>query len=201
MQNQCPKELREGIDAVKELFKCGVAGTLTFEGAIIVWRRPVHASYDDRNRPHEAAGPSVLWQDGFKQYAHHGLDMRRASWALEDSASITAEKALAEPNVEIRRALVELMGLERFLAGAEATVIDEVKERDGVGRPINCRLLRLKVDGSQADLALREVTCPSTGKVIHLEVPIEVATSYAAARAWAAGTDSMDSQEESIWET
>jgi hypothetical protein len=95
--------------------------------------KAIHTELVDPARPrgwgshrlHNASGPAVEW-DGFAVYAWHGTRVP-ADVIETPAAEITAERITGEPNVEIRRALIERVGTERFLAlvGAEKVAVDD----------------------------------------------------------------------------
>jgi hypothetical protein len=64
------------------------------------WPRP-HAP-----RPHSATGPALVWRDGWSIYAWRGVGVSKA---LIDG-ELTITDWLREPNVEVRRAILERMG-------------------------------------------------------------------------------------------
>jgi hypothetical protein len=83
------------------------------------------------------------------------------------AAKFPAERAIMEPNAEIRRTLIEAVG-PRLFTELDATVIHE--DIDGVGN--RRRLLRLKLAGTRLGyIQAVEVVCPTTGRVYHLKVP------------------------------
>lgn len=96
--------------------------------------------------------------------------------------SITAEEVLYEPNVELRRVLLERIGYERFLRQVDAQPLD--RDRDSGGER---RLLRVPIPRDE-DLVCVSVTCPSTGRQYILRVPPTMRTCRQAV-AWIAGFD------------
>ena len=101
--------------------------------------------------------------------------------ALFRTATMSVDEVLAEPNVEIRRVLIERYGIAR-LAAAGGEVLDADVDVGG-GR----RLLRVSV-GHHEPFVMLEVHCPSTGRPFHLRVPPHVSSCRQAA-AWTAGYD------------
>lgn len=96
--------------------------------------------------------------------------------------TITIAEILNEPNVELRRVLLERMGYEQFLSEAKAEVLD--KDFDPGGER---RLLRVEFDEDEP-LVCVAVICPSTNRQYMLRVPPTVTTCQQAA-AWLAGFD------------
>jgi hypothetical protein len=99
--------------------------------------------------------------------------------------SITVEEILTQSNSELRRVLLERVGLERFMTEADAHVLDV--DRDAGGER---RLLRVPVKGDE-DLVCVLVHCPSTGRRYLLRVPPTMKTCREAV-AWTAGFDEPD---------
>jgi hypothetical protein len=96
--------------------------------------------------------------------------------------TITAAEVLGERNAELRRALLERMGYERFIREAGAKVRDQ--DRDPGGER---RLLHVPIPDDE-DLVCLAVICPSTGRQYLLRVPPRTRTCREAA-AWIAGFD------------
>jgi len=95
---------------------------------------------------------------------------------------LTAKEALAEPNAELRRVMIERMGYLRFAQEAKAEVLD--KDQD-VGGPRQLLAIDLQQDEPLVGLSCH---CPSTGRQYFLRVPPKMKTCHQAA-AWMAGFD------------
>jgi hypothetical protein len=119
--------------------------------------------------PYSLRSVRILW---------HGVPV--ADRIAFDPESITAEEILREPNQELRRVLLERMGLDRFFAASQPTVLHE--DRDAGGRR---RLLRIDLADQEAIVCV-QVQCPSTGSKYLLRVPPEMLTCHEAI-AWTAG--------------
>jgi hypothetical protein len=99
--------------------------------------------------------------------------------------TLTAQQALAEPNAEVRRVMVERIGLERFFREAAPEILDSDNDAGGARR-----LLRINVVGDEAYVAL-EVHDTSTRRMYLLRVPPNMDSCRQAA-AWVAGFDNPD---------
>jgi hypothetical protein len=99
--------------------------------------------------------------------------------------TITAEEVLGERNAEIRRAMLDRVGLSRFLAEVKADRLDADRDPGGPRE-----LLRMKLEGDE-DLVALSCRCPSTGRHYMIRVPPSTATCHTAA-AWIAGFDNPD---------
>jgi hypothetical protein len=100
--------------------------------------------------------------------------------------TITVREILRETNVELRRVLLERVGMEWFCANAQAQVLDSDFDSGG-----ERRLLRVVFGGGEEeDIVCLEVRCPSTGRKYLLRVPPQT-TECARAAAWVAGFNSV----------
>lgn len=93
----------------------------------------------------------------------------------------TAE-ILAERNAEVRRVMIERVGLERFLSESKAETLHEDTDPGGARK-----LYRLPLPGDE-DLVCVSVNCPSTGRHYLIRVPPTMKTCHQAV-AWTAGFD------------
>ena len=98
---------------------------------------------------------------------------------------ITVNEILSAANAELRRVLLERVGLDRFLSEAGAEVLDQ--DRDAGGER---RLLRVPMSGDE-DLVCVLVHCPSTSRRYILRVPPTMKTCHQAI-AWTAGFENPD---------
>lgn len=124
----------------------------------LVCRRPKKVVRDDQNRLHNMTGPAMLWEDGYAQYFLHGMGVDK-DW-VENPSSITVERVMNQTNQELRRAMIQLMGMERFVKEAGAKVVDEWVD----GGNQLCSILRLDFSDDEP-IVVYKWRCPSTGKV------------------------------------
>lgn len=99
--------------------------------------------------------------------------------------TLTTAEILAEPNAEVRRVMLERFGMERFIADADAKMLDEDTDAGGPRR-----LLVVPLPGDE-DLVCVSVNCPSTGRHYLIRVPPTMRTARQAI-AWTAGFDNPD---------
>lgn len=118
------------------------------------------------------AGAEVRW---------NGVTMPQRSRVMHPEKLTTAH-ILKEQNLEVRRALIERIGLERFVRDARPTVLQSDSDPGG-----ERRLLRIELQHDEP-LVLLHVTDPSTGRQYFLRVPPNMSTCHQAA-AWIAGFD------------
>jgi len=99
--------------------------------------------------------------------------------------TITAQEVLGTTNAELRRVMLERMGYEAFMIGAEAQELDRDTDPGG-----ERRLLRVPLTGDE-DIVCISVFCPSTGRQYIIRVPPQIRTCRRAA-AWIAGFSNED---------
>jgi hypothetical protein len=88
----------------------------------IVSDRPVQLTQDAQRRPHADKGPFCAWRDGTALYAYHGT--RVPQWIMEHPERITVAAIHAEPNAEVRRVMLSMYGMDRYLNDCNATLLD-----------------------------------------------------------------------------
>ena len=144
----------------------------------IISDRPERLLVDDQNRPHCEDGPFCRWRDGSELYSFHGT--RVPAKVINHPETITAKQILAEENAEIRRVMIERVGMERFLTEAGAKCIHEHEMGD---------LFSIDLPGDP-ERVLRSVRVvdPSTGRTYFLRVPPNVKRADDAV-AWTFGFD------------
>ncbi len=98
------------------------------------------------DRLHREDGPAVQWADGSRFWFWQGVSVPEP--VVADPASITPLAIEAEPNVEVRRVMIERFGWDRYAEAVDAEVLDH-DERWGT-------LLR-RGSGREALLFLRVV--------------------------------------------
>lgn len=158
----------------------------------LVCDRPAVLTVDAQNRPHGAEGPFAQWRDGFRLFAWHGV--RLPAWIITSPDRITAEAIAEESNQEVRRAMIERIGWERYLELADATVL----QRDDYGTLLDLppmpgdeervRLVRVtnatpEPDGSFKDYVLRvPPSCGSAREAVAWTFGVEKPEEYAPAQ-------------------
>lgn len=168
------------FEELKQFALAGIWDAILLPNAALLCRRPLKVNRDEENRLHNMTGPAVDWQDGSTNWFLHGMAIDRA-W-VENPKSITVEQVLAQENVELRRAMITLMGMPRFVSESKAEVLHNDTDASNMPR----RLLRIPSGPDDEPIMLVEVNCPSTGKVAHLRVP-PTTTACSEAVAWTFG--------------
>ncbi len=108
-------------------------GRFRFDGVLGRWSNHVTAlptvfstaTVRDQEVLSRIGGPAAEWLDGFRVWAIRGVLVPRAT----AEGPVTRELVVAERNAEVRRALIEHLGVEELMKGARL-----VDEEDGVGR-------------------------------------------------------------------
>ncbi len=95
--------------------------------------------------------------------------------------TLTPERILTEPNSEVRRTMIERVGLRNLLARLALEIVDEDTDPGGPRR-----LLRLKGAPEVPDRVFLHCRCPSSGREYLVRVPPDVRRCHDAA-AWMAG--------------
>lgn len=112
------RELDAWIAALEALH-----GFIPMEGECYVSERPVAITVDAQGRLHSTSGAALAYEDGEEVHAYHNIVVPKR--IIEEPLSITAEEVLAETNQEIRRAMVAMMGAERFVKISGAKKVHE----------------------------------------------------------------------------
>jgi hypothetical protein len=86
-----------------------------------VGRKPIALRYDASRRFDNDGGPAVEWADGFAIYAMRNVAIKPRFIIERDS--LTAEDVDEERNTEVRRRLLDLFGLERYLSQTNAEMV------------------------------------------------------------------------------
>ena len=90
----------------------------------IVTERPVTLLTDDNGRPHGDGEPSHQWRDGFFINFWHGVRLPDDVW----NSQMTVEKINSESNVEVKRAYMEIYGMDNYLRDINAVPIDVAED-------------------------------------------------------------------------
>jgi hypothetical protein len=108
---------------------CKSAGfCYTFENICFVCDRPSILSINDEGFLHSEDGPCMEFRDGYKFYAENGAVF--PNWIAESPDKINVETIKSEDNIEIRRIMINRMGIDKYLQETNAEVLDfEVGER------------------------------------------------------------------------
>jgi hypothetical protein len=92
-------------------------GVAPYDGACVVCKKPISASFDDRQRFHNEEAMAVQFPDGAGEYVWHGIKLE--PWIIENPERICAKNIEAETNIEIRRIMIEKIGIETYFEDAQ----------------------------------------------------------------------------------
>ncbi len=156
---------------------------------VMVSDRPRVIHRDARGRLHCEDGPAIAWGDGFGVYSWHGVRVSRE--VIEHPDALTAEQIQSEPNVEIRRVMLERFGHARYAQGIGAQVLH--RDVDGLGNP---RTLWSAPRAEDTPLVMVEIVnstpeLDGTTRTYWLRVPPMVRTCQEAV-AWTFGIEAAE---------
>ena len=113
---------------------------MPYEGMCFVSERHNILSLDNAGRLHSLSGPAVGYPDGWLIYAVHGVVVPERVIMLPET--ITAAEITAEPNVEIRRVMIERLGYEKYATDTNLKSIDSCPANHPLKGLRTARLLR-----------------------------------------------------------
>ncbi len=145
-----------------------------YETVCVISERHNVLHRDEQGRLHCPDGPAVAYPDGWPVYAWHGVRVQ-ANVILKPQ-ELEPIKVLQEVNAEVRRVMIERLGMERIAKETGAQVI--AKDEKG-------ELLRIELTGDEP-LLMVHVICPSTQREYYLRVPPTMTTAKEAV-AWTFG--------------
>jgi hypothetical protein len=164
------------------------AGVVLFrERVALVADRPTSIHLDEQDRLHGDGGPALTYPDGSEVYAVHGVRVSQAVF----EGRVTVDMIDSEPNVEVRRVMMERFGgVERFMSAAGATEV----HRDECGVLLE-RTFKVRSTDSRRVVAVRvKNSTPEpdgTFKDYVLQVPPNTRTAREGV-AWTFGLDAKD---------
>lgn len=96
-----------------------------YEGLCLVSERPNHLHVDDQGNLHSLEGPALGYSDGYGLYQVHGVDV--PADIINDRSTITTERIRTETNQEVKRIMLELFGMKRYLDESGARFVQSDK--------------------------------------------------------------------------
>ncbi len=160
------------IDHMKNLAMSSGWVYLGDTGAII-HDRPTIIARDEQGRLHSETGPAIQYGDGWERFYWHGNCIPR-EWIMERE-KLTAEIAIGQQNVELRRCACEILGWANVIKNLKSVVIDEDAD------PMIGTLYEVDLPDMGKEKFLM-VKC-GTGRTFALPVPPQMKTALAA-NAW-----------------
>lgn len=143
-----------------------------FENACFMTERPIKLEQDEQGRLHCEDDMALKYPDGTGVYSFHGVAVPEK--VILKPESVTAQEIDDEQNAEVRRVMIERVGISRYVTEGGFEVLHE--DKDSLGHPR--RLLAKKRD-DEIDVMVVEVTnstaeADGTRKVYHLRVHPEL---------------------------
>jgi hypothetical protein len=147
-------------------------------------RKPVLLERDEQGRLHNASGPCILYRDGWGWYAWHGITVPEQ--IILHPERLTKWDWIWQRNVEVRRAIQERLGTERFIELVGGKQID-------AGRRGNLIEIDLGPGDPERVAHYVHVQDSSTERQYYLRVPPSI-TKADDAIAWTFGLSARDYQ-------
>lgn len=94
-----------------------------YDELIVLQERPIEIHRRDK-KLHKDMGPAVLYADGFGVYALDGIRIKK-EYAMTPANEFDCKVLLKEQDVDVRRVLIEKVGLEKLITDLGGTVIDK----------------------------------------------------------------------------
>jgi hypothetical protein len=147
---------------------CG--GFVLRERLALLGERHELLAQDDDGRLHRVDGPAAAWPDGFAIHAWHGARVPRE--VIEDPDALDPRAVVVEPNVEVRRVMIERLGHERLIRGLalEPIAEDETGRLWRVEQPPDEPLVLVEVENATLER-------DGTRKSYFLRVPPDLQTA------------------------
>ena len=162
----------ENFKKFREYLECGVCISILLPGKAILVNRPLKINREDDNtegthpRLHSLEEPAIEWRDGYKTYYVRGVQLQQDTFFLGERHKeqclvanpelITTQRILTEGNAEVRKALMQIKGVNNFIKEAECKTIHEDLDPSNMPR----RLMSVKVSNDET-WCMVEVECPS----------------------------------------
>ena len=133
--------IEETNDVVPHMMVAQAAGWwLPSRDICWVVERPMDLHLDEEGRMHNEEGPALEYPDGWSMFLWHGITVPED--IIMDRKSITAKRIFGESNAEVRRAMVSLFGMDKWIEESGAKKMQEDKygelfevDFEGNGRP------------------------------------------------------------------
>lgn len=139
----------------------------SFDKLAIITERATDLHLDEQGRLHKDDGMAIRWPDGWGLYAWHGV--RVPEKVIMAPETLTVDEIKAEPNIEVRRIMIERFGPGLYLEKTGAEMVDLDASPVEGGAP---RILMRDSQGMQFLCG----TDGSTQRVYYMSVPDTVKT-------------------------
>lgn len=92
------------------------------DGTCLVCDRPLYYRFNEQNRLHSTTGPVIEFRDGWKLWYINGVRVPEGIVMHPDQ--ITVAMIQQEANIEVRRLMLDLYGVERFIKDSESHLVN-----------------------------------------------------------------------------
>ncbi len=141
-------------------YEAGLGHFWVREDRIVAVPRPVLCTRE--GRLHCETGPAIQWPGGASFWFWQGVHVNERIVMKPETLSV--DEVLGERNLEVRRVMIERIGLERLMREERAERLESTEQGT---------LYRLPLQGEEP-IIIVSVTCPSTGRKYFLRVPPRV---------------------------
>jgi len=111
-----------------ELARAGGGWWWSFGSVVIISSAPTVLRRDPEHRLHCEDGPALAYPDGWTIWAIHGVSVPQR--VVTRARSLSVDEIVYEPDLDVRRAMLERFGYERFVRKAGLKPV----QTDGFGR-------------------------------------------------------------------
>ena len=95
---------------------------IPYDSMAVISDRPREIHVDEEGRLHSHTRPAIRFPDGWEYCASHG--MKIPGWIINQPELLSATEIEKENNLEIKRVMLEIYTLERYLEEANAELIE-----------------------------------------------------------------------------
>jgi hypothetical protein len=159
---------------------------MAFEEYCILMNRPQEVHFDENRELHNENGPAITFRRGTEcdVYAINGVVVPRE--VVMEPESITLSQILKEENAEIKRIMMDVYGMGKYLEGIKAKVID-----------VDTTFTHRKGEGTMSRALMQDdenrrylvSTDGSTARCYWMQVPNHVKTCVEADQSLSGGRD------------
>lgn len=142
---------------------------------VMMCERPSVFSVDplDPRRLHSTTGPAIGFRDGWGLWRYQGIAV--PEHAIMRPQEITVDEISKEDNADVRHALIDLMGMTRYMEEAKLEVLHADSVPVDLLAPRSFHITRILVVDGQGDKYM--IACDgSTNHVHHMRVDAEAET-------------------------
>lgn len=154
-----------------------------FQNVCIITPIPTTLKRDEDNLLHCETGPALDYNGAWGIWAWHGV--RVPQQVIEAPETLDPKQVLSESNIEVRRVMVERIGMERLFTALNPQELDA--DHDGAGQPRRLLTIDMPQDPDR-HVKVVHVHDPSTHREYFLRVPPAIRTC-AEAVAWTFGVN------------